>query len=95
LLKFFINLNVLVNKALKCAVDIEHKALVKLPIVHDDVDVNINASGQTPLSWATVRGHKVVVKLLLKTSKADMDSKDYHDGQTPLSRACREWRRSS
>jgi ankyrin repeat protein len=35
-----------------------------VPIVRDDVNVNINASGQTPLSWAAENGHEAVVKLL-------------------------------
>ena len=48
--EFFRNLNILVNKVLKSAVDIEHKVLVKLLIVRDDVNVNIYASSQTPLS---------------------------------------------
>jgi Ankyrin repeats (3 copies) len=39
--------------------------------------------GRTPLSWAAERGHEAVVKLLLETGKADIDSKD-KDGLTPL-----------
>src|SRR2546423_7590982 len=39
--------------------------------------------GQTPLSFAAENGHEAVVKLLLATGKADVDSKDNY-GQTPL-----------
>jgi ankyrin repeat domain-containing protein 50 len=35
------------------------------------------------------RGHEAVVKLLLETGKADVDSKDTEDGRTPLSWAAR------
>ncbi|KAK4034502.1 ankyrin repeat-containing domain protein, partial [Parachaetomium inaequale] len=38
---------------------------------------------QTPLSYAAWSGHEAVVKMLLNTGKADVDSKD-NDGQTPL-----------
>ena len=40
--------------------------------------------GQTPLAWAAMKGHEAVVKLLLETGKADVESKD-GCGQTPLS----------
>jgi ankyrin repeat protein len=39
--------------------------------------------GQTPLSWAAGNGHKEVVRLLLKTTKVEIDSKCF--GRTPLS----------
>ncbi|KAL6901203.1 WD40-repeat-containing domain protein [Trichoderma evansii] len=39
--------------------------------------------GRTPLSWASVNGHRDVVKLLLDTNKVDFHSKDNH-GRTPL-----------
>ncbi|RYP81792.1 hypothetical protein DL769_001832 [Monosporascus sp. CRB-8-3] len=83
--EFFRNLNVLANEVLKCAMNIGHEALVKLLIVRDDVDVNIETSSQTPLSWAAERGHVAVVKLLLETGKVDMDLKDDISGRTPLS----------
>ena len=37
------------------------------------------------LSWAARNGHEAVVKLLLETGKADVDSKDKEYGRTPLS----------
>jgi ankyrin repeat protein len=40
--------------------------------------------GQTPLSWAACNGHEAIVKLLLATGKAEIDSKD-KNGRTPLS----------
>jgi ankyrin repeat protein len=33
-----------------------------------------------PLSWAAGNGHEAVVKLLLETGKADVDSKDSEHG---------------
>lgn len=40
--------------------------------------------GWTPLSWAARSGHEAVIKVLLETSKVDVESKDKY-GQTPLS----------
>jgi len=45
LLEFLGNLNFLANKVLKYVINTGHKALVKLLIVRDDVDVNIKVSG--------------------------------------------------
>jgi ankyrin repeat protein len=39
--------------------------------------------GRTPLSWAAREGRDIVIKLLIKTGKVDIDSKD-DDGRTPL-----------
>jgi len=33
-------------------------------------------NGQTLLLWAAKRGHKAIVKLLLKTGKVDIDLRD-------------------
>jgi len=49
-----------------------------------DVDSNDTHYGQTPLSRAAENGHEAVVKLLLETSKANINSKD-KDGRTLLS----------
>jgi ankyrin repeat domain-containing protein 50 len=40
--------------------------------------------GQTPLSLAAEYGHEAVVKLLLETAEAEVDSKDDTFGRTPL-----------
>jgi ankyrin repeat protein len=48
------------------------------------VDVNSeDCSGYTPLLYTAVNGHEAVVKLLLETGKADVDSKR-RIGQTLL-----------
>jgi ankyrin repeat protein len=85
--EFLENLNILVNKVLKYAMNKGHEALVKLLIVRDNVDVNIKVSGQTLLSWAAENGHEAVVKLLLEKG-AELEAKDMF-GQTPLSQAVR------
>ena len=41
--------------------------------------------GRTLLRWAAEHGHEAMVKLLLDTGKAGIDSKDKNYGQTPLS----------
>jgi hypothetical protein len=64
--EFLGNLNFLANEVLKSATNTEHEVLVKLLIVHNDVDVNIKVSDHTPLSWAAGNGHEAVVKLLLE-----------------------------
>ena len=61
-----------------------HEALVKLLILRDDVNVDINTTGQTPLSWAAREGQEAVVKLLLDTGKVDVDLKNEY-GRIPLS----------
>lgn len=68
--KFFRKLNALANEELKCAMDTGHEAVVKLLVVRNDVDVNIEASNQKPLSWAAMNGYDAVVKLLLETDKS-------------------------
>jgi ankyrin repeat protein len=48
------------------------------------VDVNqLDANGQTPLSWAAEKGHEEIVRLLLKTGTVYVNSKDQF-GWTPL-----------
>lgn len=42
-----------------------------------------DTKGQTLLSWAALKGYKVVVKLLLEKG-TELESKD-NDGRTPLS----------
>ncbi|KAF2259605.1 hypothetical protein CC78DRAFT_591780 [Lojkania enalia] len=42
-----------------------------------------DASGRTPLSWATEYGHEAIVKLLLGTGEVDIDSKNVNS-RTPL-----------
>ncbi|KAM0513906.1 hypothetical protein ACHAPE_007261 [Trichoderma viride] len=39
--------------------------------------------GRTPLSWASMKGHRDVVELLLDTDKVDIRDRDNHD-RTPL-----------
>jgi ankyrin repeat domain-containing protein 50 len=57
--------------------------------LQNEVNSKDNEYSQTPLSWAAEKGHEAVVKLLLATGKADVDSKD-RDGQTPLSWAAQK-----
>jgi ankyrin repeat protein len=83
--KFLKSLNSLANEVFECAMNEECEAVVRLLIVRDDVRFNgINLSGQTPLSWAAVRGHETVVKLLLETGKVDVNERD-NDSRTALS----------
>jgi ankyrin repeat protein len=56
--------------------------------LEDEVDSK-DIYSRTPLSWAAGNGHEAVVKLLLATGKADIDSKDSGYGRTPLSWAAR------
>ncbi|KAH8588258.1 ankyrin repeat protein, partial [Bisporella sp. PMI_857] len=54
-------------------------------ILLDRGQLNIQDSyGKTPLSWAAENGHEAVVRLLLDTSKANIDLQDNKYGQTPL-----------
>jgi hypothetical protein len=57
--------------------------------LQNEVNSKDNEYSQTPLSWAAEKGHEAVVKLLLATGKADVDSKN-RDGQTPLSWAAQK-----
>jgi ankyrin repeat protein len=43
----------------------------------------LDYSTRTPLLWAAENGNEVVIKLLLETGKAEVDSKN-RDGLTPL-----------
>ncbi|KAL9062687.1 MAG: hypothetical protein Q9157_008713, partial [Trypethelium eluteriae] len=49
-----------------------------------EIDQKDDEYGRTPLSWAAEWGHEAVVRMLLETGKADIESKDKF-GQTPLS----------
>src|ERR1700722_7725409 len=50
-----------------------------------DVNSKDTSYSRTPLWLAAERGDEAVVKLLLETGKADVDSKDRYDGgRTPL-----------
>jgi ankyrin repeat protein len=81
--EFLRNLNFLANKVLKSAINTGHKVLIKLLIMHNNVDIIIKESGQTPLLWAVEKGHKAVVKLLLKKG-AELETKDVMYGWTAL-----------
>ncbi len=54
------------------------KQLVKLLHANDSVDPDLkeSRSGLTSLSRAAVNRHEAVVKLLLETGKAEVDSRD-------------------
>jgi ankyrin repeat protein len=52
-----------------------------------DFDAKETGRGLAPLSWATIKGHDTIVKLLLQKG-ADLETKD-HYGRTPLIYAVR------
>jgi ankyrin repeat protein len=56
-----------------------------IDLMHE-VDSKDKDYGQTPLSLAAENGHEAVVRLLVDTGKADIDSKS-NSGRTPLSLA--------
>jgi ankyrin repeat protein len=85
--KFIESLNVLANEVLKCAMDTGQETLVKLLLMRDDVDVNIEVDDKTPLSWAARNGHEAVIKLLLE-GNAYVNLRDM-DRRTPLLWAAR------
>ncbi|KAH6687283.1 ankyrin repeat protein [Plectosphaerella plurivora] len=77
-----------------------HSEAVKLLLANGaDVDAKYDHFGQTPLSWAAIKGHDevvellcgIVVKLLLRTGSIDSSSVDAY-GRTPLSWATRKGR---
>ena len=53
----------------------------------DDVNPNQEDTKyrQTPLSWATEKGHEGVVRMLLEREDVNPDQPDTHYGKTPLS----------
>jgi ankyrin repeat protein len=62
-----------------------------LLLAKDGVDLDLKDwSYRTSLSWAAENGHEAVVKLLVDTGKADIDSKDKEYGLTPLSWAAQK-----
>lgn len=91
--EFLRNLSSLANEVLKCAINAQQVTLVKLLIIRNDVDINMNVSGQTqlkvsgrtPLSWAAERGHEMVINLLLDKG-AELETRD-SDRRTALSLA--------
>src|SRR5437764_10224411 len=90
LAEFLKNLNSLSNAVLKWALErvSEAESVVKLLVERDDIDVNLNHVGLTPLSWAAKGGHEVVVKLLIGRDDVDVNSKNANSkkpGRTPLS----------
>src|SRR5205807_1219795 len=56
-------------------------------------DVNATDScGCTALTWAAIRGHEAVVKMLLERTEVDPDRADLKYGRTPLSWAAKNGR---
>jgi len=59
--------------------------IAKALIMMDDVDINAtDETGATPLLWAAMNGHEVVVKLLLGRKEVNPDRPD-NDRRTPIS----------
>jgi len=70
--------------ALSWAAEIGQEEVMKLLLLHKDVDVSSeDRYGRTPLLWAAAGGHEAVVKLLLTRDNIDVSSKDGL-GRTPL-----------
>lgn len=64
------------------------EALIKQLLKINKADINSKDSRwhRTPLSWAVVKGHTIVVEQLLNTGKVEVDSRDIWDS-TPFSEA--------
>jgi ankyrin repeat protein len=61
-----------------------HKAVVRLLVEREDVEVNTKDNwGLTPLSYAALHGQETVVRLIVEREDVKADSRDYR-GQMPL-----------
>ena len=67
----------------------EHEPVVKLLLENNAAVERKDRNGKTALALAVLRGHDAMVKLLLETGKADINTSD-EEGDTPLIIAVRQ-----
>lgn len=81
--EFLGSLDLLGNAVLRSAIEHGQEVMVELLLAINSVELDLkDRYGRTPLSWAALSGHKVIVQLLLEKG-AKLESED-ENGKTPL-----------